>query len=292
MAHINNTTEDGIEKPLTRLYRFTGLPNKLPWNLNEIEILKPENWKARELDSLLSNQIQLTTPVSYFNDMFEVAPLYTANQIKKWTMRVRDQHLPSKISSNLIDGFSSNEALESLKETRLNVFKLTQMICFSGDFASPALWGHYANGGKGLCFEILPDQCSPLIRNKTDMVVNFAFQRGIFGKVKYTTKRPSIDLAEYLPMGVFQYRWEFISSHFLTKHKDWRFENEYRVIFHDPNASLKVGISRVLLGPLFDPAIKADLQARFPGINFCNTRLSADSYKVEAVSDGESDGNQ
>lgn len=93
----------------------------------------------------------------------------------------------------------------ALRKTRDELSNSHGILCFSGSWHSPALWGHYADKHRGIClgFNLSPD---------------------LVKQVSYVTSRrhwPSSDEPEALQA--------LFSEALFTKFLHWSYEDEYRV---------------------------------------------------------------
>ena len=89
-------------------------------------------------------------------------------------------------------------------------------------YASPMMWGHYAQKGKGVCFEIDSEK------------IKFPPNECIHKEVEYTTEVPIINLTDGVDLHnkelINKYIDEHIDDIFFKKHIHWEHENEYRII--------------------------------------------------------------
>lgn len=77
------------------------------------------------------------------------------------------------------------------------------IACFCENYESILMWGHYTDCHRGFALEFEPEH--PMFSAKD------------FGQVKYSSKRPSMEIKEY---------WEIM----LTKSLEWQYEQEHRLI--------------------------------------------------------------
>jgi hypothetical protein len=89
------------------------------------------------------------------------------------------------------------------------------MICFSGNWNNPLLWGHYGEKHKGIAlgFEIPNDRLT---------------------SVQYTSQRAKVNFD--VSTGKIKNGPEVVDSLIRTKFSDWRYEDEYRM-FVDLNSA-------------------------------------------------------
>lgn len=144
-------------------------------------------------------------------------------------------------------------------KTQLNqiVREKARMICFSIDeapswisvygYRSSSMWAHYGDKHKGVC--VVLDRNKFVKENRK--CIDF------LGKVKYTNelRRPEINLSsinaitEKTVQNVIR---ELKHAIFFSKLKDWRYENEYRVVNYNNSSvefcSIKDSLIEIILG--------------------------------------------
>lgn len=127
------------------------------------------------------------------------------------------------LSSYIEDGDSSNTESQKKLEAAESQLKRIRQTSLSMDdetpgFAIPAMWGHYADKGEGIC--IVFDK--ELLLNKLKRTGGFHFK-----PVTYETNfNPCITIRED-PERFFQQHMEDI---FFKKSDDWKCEQEFRII--------------------------------------------------------------
>ena len=96
-----------------------------------------------------------------------------------------------------------------------------RVLCFSRRHDNLLLWAHYAENHRGICLEY----------EFTDEVY-----RSECFDVKYSSCQPILDRVETYPAGVTVHK-DREAKVFLTKSKDWSYEEEYRLLrlAEDPN---------------------------------------------------------
>lgn len=114
------------------------------------------------------------------------------------------------------------------------VIKSTQkdfrMSCFTTKMHNPLMWGHYADGMRGVCLE-------------------YEIDEGDVYKVEYG-KSYEVDMSNILQGNAEE---EVIST-FLKKSSDWKYEDEYRVISRNIFYSLgKRQLKKMYFGYKCDP---------------------------------------
>lgn len=83
------------------------------------------------------------------------------------------------------------------------------VLSFSASFSQKLLWSHYADAHRGVCLQFTP-------------VLQSDLSHGM--PVHYTDQRPIHNA--FMPGRPFSYLLDF----FLTKHADWQYEKEYRIV--------------------------------------------------------------
>lgn len=101
-------------------------------------------------------------------------------------------------------------------------------------FVIPAMWGHYADNGKGIC--IVFDKKKLISR-----IESYGFHHGI---VNYHESCNSSILVEGDPQKYFR---DNMSTVFFTKSKDWEYEREYRVVCRSENTLVEFDLTDCIL---------------------------------------------
>ena len=104
-------------------------------------------------------------------------------------------------------------------EDRLGIY------CMAKHYNNTLLWGHYANSHKGFCICYNKEKLIKYIESK------FA-NNAMFKDVDYSEEIPKLDLGkiEFMPTHQNNNISEYSSLRFSTKHTDWKYENEYRIL--------------------------------------------------------------
>ncbi len=92
------------------------------------------------------------------------------------------------------------------------------------------MWAHYAKDHRGFCVEFNVEMLFKVLQNHI-LINEFLMLK----KVKYTSEYPIINpyVSEYKPEDFFDL--------LTTKSKDWKYENEWRIIYSEhPNEFLKI----------------------------------------------------
>lgn len=108
-------------------------------------------------------------------------------------------------------------------------------------YASPMMWGHYAQNDKGVCIEIDSEK------------ILFPKDGSIHNKeVEYTTEVPIISLTDGVDLHnkelINNYIEEHLDEIFFKKHIHWEHENEYRLVSNKTNSlDIKDAITNIYL---------------------------------------------
>ena len=96
--------------------------------------------------------------------------------------------------------------------------KKTRVICFSGTYCDPTLWGHYANNCKGIClgFDVI---CEEGRENKYAKRVRYVKERVDISHIGFNYKNDHLE-----PFDPFKF-----FNLFLTKSHRWKNEKEWRI---------------------------------------------------------------
>ena len=109
-------------------------------------------------------------------------------------------------------------------------------LCQSGKkpgFDIPAMWGHYANKGNGVC----------IVFNKQKLIERIEEHRLYHSKITYSDNYNSSIIFDVN----YDYRKPFnqkqMRRHFFIKTSDWSYEQEYRVIGYFPNSNSREALA-------------------------------------------------
>lgn len=113
------------------------------------------------------------------------------------------------------------KALEALYEYQGKNYRI---LSFSKDSCNLIMWGHYGNNHKGILYKI-----------DTKKIYEEIDGENPFQEVRYSKKRPSIDLKELIN-GNERVLYTSLQSLVYTKYEGWSYEKEVRAIVkHDPS---------------------------------------------------------
>lgn len=141
---------------------------------------------------------------------------------------IRDSRLKIARINELNDPFEflglhlNRDGRRKLKKWKDRMAENYGMICMSKDWQHPLLWGHYADGHRGLClgFDVVED--------------------GTFTKVNYSGER--LKLSDIHRDNVEELDEDDMRKLLFTKFEAWRYESEYRTFTtlseKDPVSSL------------------------------------------------------
>tara|TARA_B100001996_G_C18585313_1_gene563947 strand:+ start:110 stop:1114 length:1005 start_codon:yes stop_codon:yes gene_type:complete len=245
---------------------------------------------------LIKKKIWLSD-ISKFNDMTETNIL---SSLKAFNKISPDQNIPKE----KINKSTFNDSGKEFKTLTLNTSEYLSDwggISFTSSLSSPMMWGTcYGNDHNSICIEYKADQ--EVINSydaQSHYIIPFSakeeFIYNFMGKVVYQTPKEAGNLSDLMietaescmeelqrspiinrifnnsPFLYFLIRWLF------TKHIDWAYEHEFRVIVNKkPNhillSSLKCrshndplfDIEKIILGQKVDPNIKTLFLQSFP----------------------------
>lgn len=165
---------------------------------------------------------------SQFNDPFDSQ---IPTRYKLCSEKELDEYLENLLIKSGIDGDDKSNKLEMAKERLKNnpqeiqitidnyIERKVGILALTENFQNLLLWAHYANKHTGFCIEL-----DAQLLNK---IINAEFQKNqdlsfIF-KIKYQDKFPVINPCRHS----FEQRTQL---EFLIKSKDWKYEQEWRII--------------------------------------------------------------
>ncbi len=147
-------------------------------------------------------------------------------------------------------------------------------------YASPMMWGHYAQKGKGICIELESEK------------INFPINRCIHKAVEYTNEVPIINLTDGVDLRTEELIRDYIRKNtdtiFFKKHIHWEHENEYRIISDTEDAlDIKDAITNIYL-PYDNKSIEYQIVEKLvegSGIDLSSILILGSSYrKITAFS--------
>lgn len=224
-----------------------------------------------KLEFLSADQIFMSNP-SGFNDPFDLkieienltdrspfnneevlreafAKLFVGN-IEVENFWYYDENFIDTLKSWIIGKANYGEVIAGFKR-RSGEFGVS---CFSQDWDVPLMWSHYARSHKGICVEY---QVHPMKMSRYSEDLCFGQHY-----VRYTTELPTLCLTEILfsPHQV-------LSSILATKHADWSYEREWRLIHYTANDKMvpipkAMQISAIIVGLDFDMAKIQEVAAK------------------------------
>ena len=205
---------------------------------------------------ILNGTLKFDKP-SGFNDPFDCLP--AKKSIENQDPRLKEKHLFYKGREPTISeciayaNKLSSPSYHKEKNEKLRVLSLTK------SHKNILMWSHYTNQHTGACIEL---DLSSVIHNGADLYSDQFWQPQ---PVEYTLKRPEVDAFE---KGVFV-------KEVCTKHEDWNYEEEYRVVRTTQTANFKTiyefpvekFIKRVILGCRITPKNEKEIIEKIRSIN-------------------------
>lgn len=98
-------------------------------------------------------------------------------------------------------------------EPDLPIPDVSGLLCFSKNYSSPLLWGHYADGAKGIALGFDPDH----FKSKTDIHVDYKEDRPVV----------EVRVGNDDTVSIMQ---KLLSHYFGTKALEWKYEDEVRYL--------------------------------------------------------------
>lgn len=226
-----------------------------------------------------------------FNDPFEMIPGYEILTI--------DPELRDCILAN--DPNEGDSFYENYMDTMTGVRASLGVICFTSKVDNLLMWSHYGNNHEGICVEFdanspffsgqYKDSCSPIFDeiegyDPKDIYPNV----GVLKKVKYSAKRSLIFQTRALVED---------TKSWLVKSKEWKYEDEYRIILpvdraeikHINNSNMfffKVDqniIKSVTMGCQVNKSVKKEIYKYCSSLNIPlkESFISATDYKLDII---------
>lgn len=276
-----------------KLYRYLPAEGPYIWEImKKTEGECQSAWKPHELRSA-ENLHQILNfsrfrfcPLKYLNDLFEASPVFIFRNKSKFEELL--PQIPNDLQQSMTNALAFFDDHDIGSSHMSQYMKEINEDQYSGQFFtanpfSPIMWGHYARSGKGICVEFETSSVIVHCQESTSIVLCLADTIDkIFRKVRYVDERPTIDAWEMLLTMINNHSSEdYMRRVFFTKHIDWDYEEEYRVLFHGLDGELEMKITNVILGPKFDTEIKSRLIDSYPSQNFIQSALSKTEYRVE-----------
>ena len=192
------------------------LVNKVPESFYYYAPLNSEDRKNWLRELLIDNQIYFRNR-GQLNDPRELRPILVfegdKKQLRDYVRKIIDSHWPVKLSpaKRLLEEnkliYRLKNAPQPVEEMLHQTLDKTGIFSVSVTLTNQLLWGHYADGHRGV-------------------VVEFDANSGFFlaaQQVKYTNEQPVINRTQ-------NSQDEILEKSFYTKHEDWAYEQEWRVI--------------------------------------------------------------
>ena len=193
---------------------------------------------------------------------------------------IADQRLKVSMLNDLNDPFELNAVELSNKQFRKEYKAVKHemserygILCFSRLWKSPLLWSHYANRHKGVALE-------------------FEILDSVALSVKYRTNRYVLNYEMHNGQAL-RFDKKDIEGIWLTKYKQWKYEDEVRVIIKKTDCYIQGGmyfyrlgqdihLKGIVLGPLCDIPI-TEIENSLPKklrISVIKSRLAFRSFSI------------
>lgn len=186
------------------------------------------NQYSEELFS--SGRVFFQTPRN-LNDPFECSPEFTFNgtdedfiEYLTREKQKRDGGSLEEARAEMSDVFTADRVFlpYKLEMIRNHFYKSLSteigIYCLSERHDSLLMWAHYADKHQGFCIEFEADEKTPLL--------------GSAQKVRYSNTYPTVDFFNTSSD-------EQVDQIFLTKSKDWSYENEWRIVDHENGSGIR-----------------------------------------------------
>lgn len=180
------------------------------------KLYKYRSFNDKFLNNIITNSSLYYSPIKYFNDPFdcriEFRNEYSYEERKEYLNKasIRNFGLGADIEG-LMQVYTNEMLVNIMKNANNELIDNIGVLSLSANYESILMWSHYANSHNGLVFEF-----EPLHYDGYDCLYHPK-------KVDYDEK---YELLSYLESDDGS---ELVKL-MLTKHIDWKYENEYRCI--------------------------------------------------------------
>ncbi len=180
------------------------------------KLYKYRSFNDKFLNNIITNSSLYYSPIKYFNDPFdcriEFRNEYSYEERKEYLNKasVRNSGLGADIEG-LMQFYTNEMLVNIMKEANNKLIDNIGVLSLSANYENILMWSHYASSHNGLVFEF-----EPLHYDGYDCLYHPK-------KVDYDEK---YELLSYLESDDGS---ELVKL-MLTKHIDWKYENEYRCI--------------------------------------------------------------
>lgn len=219
------------------------------------DIFKYCSFEIGEL--IISSQLLKFSNPGDFNDPFDCDINLLKFDFKKSNKEVQKDinQLKENISKEYGRDMSAEldklfeEKLEDIyKKSQIDKINRSSICCFSKVFDNTTMWSHYSDNHNGIC--LVFD-----IENK-DPFVDYGFHKFTNGPVNYD---------DFEVMNYLENKKAGMINLFLSKSKDWKYEEEYRFVIFEESGLFKFN-SSFLKGVIFGQRVKDDQIIRFKTI--------------------------
>jgi hypothetical protein len=290
------------------LQRYTAMKNNHRANFPPQKLYK---YLSQDRLDVLTDQMIRYTPLGFFNDPFEGIPymdakltqIHMMQEISKKSFQEEYDNLPKSIKNKIsrydyISIFKNEinkseniqKSIESFKEhiekhLRDSMDESIGALSLSEQGTNRLMWSHYASNGCGFALQFNANHA--YFHKKLNEQDELRHLR----KVLYKTEKPNKSFFNF--MG---------KDYFFTKHKDWSYEKEWRILLPLNQATKIVGknirlfsypanaLEAVILGPRtpHDIILKIiEIIGKNPNlhhIKILNTKTINSSYKLILIS--------
>jgi hypothetical protein len=212
-----------------------------------------------------------------FNDPFDCIPVYDApiKNIDDFIQRVRGTGLYSEdrlknVEQRWKNGLLSEQGLiDHMMHYQIErISDRVGVYCLSSKKDDILMWSHYASSHSGVCLGFIASSSTPFFGEALE--------------VFYTKDRPIINLFKDLDAASV--------TTFLTKNKDWEYENEYRMVSYNRAPGThhypKEFLQCVILGSKIKPEDEEKFRGivrSIDGLKLFKTVLNNREYRMDVI---------
>lgn len=214
----------------------------------------------KKLETAKGNQLWMSSPED-FNDPFDCNfPILDNFSVEDFREAMRSGS--KRLGDNPPDRTVFLSATEDDKRQFIQkcIAQFRSMIasfgvcCFSEVWDSILMWSHYADHHRGIC----------LGYDETDFMEQHS---GVLKKVRYSTHYPDVSIGE-----ITRDPNKMLDNYLLTKHVDWRYEKEWRLIITEDACRKRVQAPFPLRDVIF--GVKTDAETRKDTLKCLGSKLA------------------
>jgi hypothetical protein len=238
-------------------------------------LYKYQRLTAHSLASVLNKSVWMASPTS-FNDPFDCAIPFPRANIKESMENMLKSAAASKgidlrdiRNHDKIEG-NEERAYEILKRTLQTTLSKAGVLCLSATSLEILMWSHYADNHKGFCIEYDFSEDSGLRKSARP--------------VQYQNEMPDLSVTGTDE----EHRTEYIQKCVFTKAKQWKYEQEWRVLHPEGNRAVNASgeITSIIFGArmsITDKQMLALATKHLTNIQLRQAVLCEDRFAVDLV---------